>query len=72
MEGNIINPAEPVEDYLLVMAVAYNRENTVASFGEYAAPRPEQVIGENEWPFQVCFDPQGQEIARQQVIALGR
>ncbi|RME77277.1 MAG: hypothetical protein D6784_03915, partial [Chloroflexi bacterium] len=27
VEGNIINPAEPVEDYLLVMAVAYNREN---------------------------------------------
>ena len=71
LSGNITNPASPLEDYLVVMAVAYNDQNTVANFGEYSVSAPQTINDGGKSNFEMCLDPLGQNIARHQVSVVG-
>ncbi len=70
--GQIKNPDSALEDELLILAVIYNDRRQVVSFGEYSVSNPETVIAAQTASFELCIDPQGQNIPYHNLSALGR
>ena len=71
LEGQVQNSGSPLEDYLIIVAIAYNDQGNVVSFGEYSPALPKIVIGDQTSPFEMCIDPLNQQIARHELRALG-
>lgn len=71
LDGEVQNTGLPLGDYLVVMAIAYNEQGNVVSFGEYSPVLPNVVVGDQISPFEMCIDPLNQNIARHELRALG-
>lgn len=71
LEGQIQNIGSPLADYLIVVAIGYNAQGNVVSFGEYSPASPSVILGDQASPFEMCLDPLDQQIARHELRALG-
>jgi len=71
ISGQVLNPNELLEDYLVVLATIYNDQGYVASFGEYSALLSVNANNPNS-PFELCIDPLEQTIVHHELKALGR
>lgn len=69
--GTLRNPGSKLQDYLTVVAVLYDGQDKVISFGEYYAD-PEYVVGDQTEEFEVCVDPHDQDVARYELRAWGQ
>jgi len=72
LKGTVQNPGAPLEEFLSLIVILYDGAGRVASFGEYSAPSPEKIVGEQTAPFELCIDPLGQGVDHYQIKALGR
>ncbi len=71
IQGQVKNLGAPLEEYLLVLATAYDGKGQVVSFGEYSAASPETIVADQTSPFEICIDSLGQQITRHEVRAMG-
>lgn len=70
--GYVQNSASPLEDFLIILASAYNDQGQLVSFGEYSTVSPGFVIGDQTSPFEMCVDPLDEQIVDYKLSALGR
>jgi hypothetical protein len=71
LTGQLQNLGAPLQNYLVMMAVFYDTQNQVISFGEYYAPTVEEVWGDQRIGFEVCIESPSQEIARYELRGWG-
>lgn len=71
LTGQVQNMGDPLQEYLIVMAVLYDSQNHVVKFGEYYAPDPTAVLGDQLEPFEICIDSVSREVARHEVRVWG-
>lgn len=71
LAGQVRNLGNPLQEYLIVMAVLYDSQDHVIKFGEYYAPDPTLVLGDQLGEFDICIDSIQGEIARHEVRAWG-
>jgi hypothetical protein len=71
LTGQLQNQGEPLEDYLVLMAVFYDGQGQVIGFGEYYAPAVEEVQGDQLMAFEICIESPTQTIARYELRSWG-
>jgi hypothetical protein len=69
--GSIRNPGAPVQDDLVILAVLYDDQDRVISFGEYY-PDYENLVGDQSEDFEVCMDTYGRTVARYELVGWGQ
>ncbi|MEW5957253.1 MAG: hypothetical protein AB1801_05995 [Chloroflexota bacterium] len=69
--GQVQNLGLPLAGYLVIMATTYDAQGQVVGFGEYAPTSPENIVGDQTSPFEMCIDPLDQHVARHEFRALG-
>jgi hypothetical protein len=60
-----------LRDDLVVVAVLYDSQDRVISFGEYYMD-PEYVVGDQTEEFEICVDSYDQDVARYELRAWGQ
>jgi hypothetical protein len=71
LTGQIQNMGNPLQEYLVVMAVLYDSQDRVIKFGEYYAPDPSVILGDQLEPFEICVDPVSRQVARHELRVWG-
>jgi hypothetical protein len=71
LTGQVQNIGSPLQEYLVVMAVLYDNQNHVLKFGEYYAPDPTVILGDQLELFEICVDPVSREVAHHEVRIWG-
>lgn len=69
--GKLRNPGGQLSDYLLVMAVIYDNQDTIINFDIYEENSPGDIVGEATLDFEICIDSFNQQVARHELRALG-
>jgi hypothetical protein len=69
--GSIRNPGAPLQGDLVILAVAYDNQDRVISFGE-SYPDYENLVGDQSEDFEICLDSYGQTVARYRLAAWGQ
>jgi|GEM_PF-1756890 len=71
LQGQIKNPGTAIEDYLIILATAYDEQGQVVGFGEHSENSPGTVIADQTAPFKVCLDPLDQHVSSYELRAWG-
>jgi YD repeat-containing protein len=71
LTGQVQNKGNPLQTYLIVMAVLYDTQDHVIKFGEYYAPDPTVIRGDQLEPFEICIDSVSREVTRHEVRVWG-
>ncbi len=71
LRGTVKNSGAALNEYLIILATAYNGQSQVIGFGEHSEISPKSVIADQIAPFEVCLDPLGQPVSRYQLRAWG-
>ncbi len=71
LTGQVQNMGNPLQEYLIVMAVLYDSQNHVIKFGEYYAPDPSVILGDQVEPFEICVDSVSRQVTRHEVRVWG-
>jgi hypothetical protein len=69
--GTIQNPGAPVQDDLVILAVVFDNQERVISFGE-DYPDYENLVGDQSQDFEICIDTYGQAVIHYELVAWGQ
>jgi hypothetical protein len=69
--GDVQNSGGSLQDYLVVVATAYNGQGRLVGFSEYAPTSSEIIESGQASPFEMCLDPLSQQVAHYELNALG-
>jgi hypothetical protein len=69
--GELRNPGDELQEYLVIAAVLYNDQGDVINFDSYNDDSPEGVVGDQTADFEICVDTHQQEVARYELRAWG-
>lgn len=69
--GDIQNSGDSIQDYLVVLATAYDGLGGLVTFGEYAPAAPTEAETGQISPFEMCLDPLDQQVAHYELNAVG-
>lgn len=72
VSGQLGNPGNQLNEYLVAGLVLYNGQDQVINFGTDEASSPEKISGSNKLEFEACADTLGQNVGRYEVRAWGR
>jgi len=70
--GELENRGDFLNEYVIILAVLFDDQNQMLSFGEYYEPEPEAGLTEFPLEFDICVDVAGQNVARYEVRAWGQ
>ncbi len=71
LQGTLKNPGDPVHDYAVIVAVVYDSQDNIISFGEHYEPEPENGLSGTPLEFEVCAELVSPDIARYELRAWG-
>lgn len=71
LTGQVRNLGNPLQEYLIVMAVLYDSQDHVIKFGEYYAPDPTVIRGDQLELFEICVDSVSRPVARHELRVWG-
>jgi hypothetical protein len=71
LDGQIHNFGPPLENYLTIVAFAYDQQGKLAGFEEFSADSPQAVKDDQALPFEICIDSPGEQVTRHELRALG-
>ena len=69
--GRLRNPGEPLQNYVVIVAVLYDDQDNVVNFGEFYEPVPGEVTGDTTLDFEICVTPVNLNVARYEMRAWG-
>jgi hypothetical protein len=69
--GDVRNPGDQLQDYLVVVAILYNGQGNVVNFDYDDAPYPEDITGQEVMDFEICVDTLDQDAAGHELRAWG-
>ncbi|MDX1521474.1 MAG: hypothetical protein R3264_07590 [Anaerolineae bacterium] len=69
--GNVRNPGDTLEDYLLIALVLYDAQETVVNFADYEEFDYDRLSAGNTTEFDICVYPPNQNVARYELLAWG-
>ncbi len=71
LEGKLRNPGDELQDYLVIVAVLYDNQDTMINFSDYTEFGPTEVRGDQTLDFEICADTLNQPVARYELRAWG-
>jgi uncharacterized protein YraI len=71
LSGELRNPGDVLEDYLVIVAVLYDHDDKVINFSDYEELALEDIVADQTLEFQICVDPLDQAVARYELQAWG-
>lgn len=71
MRGKLWNSGNPLSDNLLILVVIYDNQDHIINFGSFEESTPENILGEQALPFEVCTNSYKHQVARHELRAVG-
>ncbi len=71
LTGKLRNLGGERSIYLVVVAILFDHQDNVINFSDHYNYSPETVVGDQTMDFEVCVDPQDQNVARHELRAWG-
>jgi hypothetical protein len=70
--GQLQNPGDQLQDYVVIIATLYDGQDHVVNFGNYYEPYVEDVMGDQTLEFEICTETRNQSVANYDLHVWGQ